>query len=369
MKKIFLSLNIVLVLLGHILVFFIWSYFLNINTHISKVILSEILLLFLFLVILAPLLIYYRDNYFNRALYLSMALWSGLIFNIILVALIVVLANIIIIYLNISSIFSFYTQQQIIIFLPFIILIWEAYNAWRHKIKKINIYISNLPEYWEGKKIVQLSDIHLGPIYRNGTFIRIVKKVNTLQADLICITGDLFDGMESDFSWLHLLGHKIRASLGTYYVFGNHELRMGKEKVRSLLQKTSINILDNDIKVIHGLQIIGLTCLFNKSMDFTKTLLESGYNKDRASILLFHEPKYIDEAYHQGINLELSGHTHNGQIFPMNILVKIIYKGYSYGLYKKDNYNLFVSAGTGTWGPPLRLGHHSEIVLITLHKK
>lgn len=371
MKKIFLLLNILIGLLGHLTMFFIWRYFLDIGGILGQAIIAEVLLVAVFLVVLAPFLIHYRDNYLHRALYLATNLWIGFMVNTALVALIAILLKSIFNVLGAPLDLPHIFHGLYILLIPVIMMPFEISNALGHKIKKVTIEIKDLPREWEGKEVVHLTDMHLGPIYRLGTFIRVMKKVNTLKPSAIFITGDLFDGMEADFSWLKNPYHHVHAPKGVYYSFGNHDLAMGKQKVIDLLKDSPIEVLDDKTKLVDDLQIVGVTCLFDRRMNFKESIYnQAGYDKNKPSILLFHEPRYINEAREVGIDLQLSGHTHNGQLFPGNILAQILYRGYAYGVHrKKDGYNLIVSAGTGTWGPPMRIGHRSEILLIKLKRK
>lgn len=199
-------------------------------------------------------------------------------------------------------------------------------------------------------------------------FDKLVSKINSLSADAVFITGDLFDGMEADFSWFH--ERKISVPLGAYYSFGNHDMILGKERVKDLLTHSGIKILDDMLVLEEGLQIIGLSCYYEGKMDVRAKLLnEIGISTTQASILLYHEPKDIKIIRDLGINLQLSGHVHAGQMFPFNILAKLLYGGFVSGVYKFENFNLSLTAGAGTWGPPLRLGSRSEIRLITLLAK
>jgi len=368
MKKIFLILNIGLVILGHVIVFFIWRHFFAIEGVLGQAIIAEMLLIALFIRVVASPLIYRNDNYFTRALYLSAFLWLGYMMNAVFVAILILLASYILSLFDIVFLFS--SQQLIFSILPLIMIPFQGHNAGHHRIKKVDIEIENLPEEWEGKTIAHLTDIHLGPIYRQRFFTKIVRKTMKLKPDAICITGDLFDGMESDFSWLIDPYKELTAPRGVYYSFGNHDLSLGRDTVKDLLENSEVEILDNETKLLNGLQIVGVTCLFDRKMDFKQTILEQAhYDVNTPSVLLFHEPRYIKEAREVGIDLQLSGHTHRGQMFPGNILGHMLYKGYGYGVYRRKGYNLVVGAGTGTWGPPLRTFHRSEIVLITLKKK
>ncbi|MDD3285805.1 MAG: metallophosphoesterase, partial [Patescibacteria group bacterium] len=159
------------------------------------------------------------------------------------------------------------------------------------------------------------------------------------------------------------------ASKGVFYAFGNHDLILSENRVRALLANSNIQILGNEIVKVDGLQIVGLNCYYEGRLDVKgKILSRLGYKPDKPSILLYHEPKDLKAAQEAGIDLQLSGHTHGGQMFPFNLVAKMLYRGFSGGFYRFKNFSLSVSHGAGTWGPPLRLGSRSEISLIKLLK-
>ncbi len=262
--------------------------------------------------------------------------------------------------------------------------LWQAFHP---VVKKIDITIDGLPDNWKGKKIVQISDLHLGNINGPRFFERVIKKVNALDAEAVMITGDLFDGMGADLERFNGSFNDIKSKKGVFFVRGNHEIYLGLDKAYSALKGTNINILDKDVVDLDGLQIVGLAY-----PEFTKTVSKADLEEvkekidpNEPSILLYHAPTNIDTsngnghaslywkpdndlstARDLGIDLQLSGHTHAGQIFPFNLLAKMIYAGNDYGLHREDGLQLYTTSGTGTWGPPMRTGSKSEIVLITL---
>jgi hypothetical protein len=244
---------------------------------------------------------------------------------------------------------------------------WGVYNGLNFKVKEYEVKIKDLPTAWHNQAIVHISDVHLGPIYRQKTFARIINKINSLEPAAVFITGDLFDGMKSDFSWLTPDFIKFTTSKGVFYSYGNHDLYLGFNRINDLLKDHNINILDNKLKVVDGLQIIGINYSFNHDFNLHQEILnQSGYNEAKASLLLFHEPKNIDLAVKAGIDLQLSGHTHRGQLFPLGLIVNLFYKGYGYGLFQVGSFSLVVNNGLGTWGPPMRTSGNSEIVKIIL---
>lgn len=365
MKYIFFTLNIIIDLAGHFLMFLIWRYFFGFSSIYLQIAVGIILLCGVFLTVLAPLLVHWRDNMLSRALYLVVSLWPGIMLNSVLLAGLFFLISFLGLYP--ASAWTPFAKSLLLGVFPFLLLLPEAWLAQSTKIKKVSVSIAGLPESWQGKEIVHISDVHLGPIWRQRFFDRLVIKVNSLKAAAIFITGDLFDGMDADFSWFHQ--RKFIASAGVFYAFGNHDLILGETKVRNLLNNSNIKILGNEITELDGLQIVGLNCYYQGRLDVKgKILSQLGYDPARPSILMYHEPKDLDAARAAGINLQLSGHTHGGQMFPFNLLAKILYRGFSGGFYRFKDFALSVSHGVGTWGPPLRLGSRSEITLIKLLK-
>ena len=207
--------------------------------------------------------------------------------------------------------------------------------------------------------IAQLSDIHLGSV--SGKFLsRVVEKTNSLNPDVVVITGDLVDSH-------HRLDSAALARLNdlaapVFFVLGNHERYAGMANVLSLLKGTKIRTLRNESVDFDGLQIIGI----DDENDVAERLKHIEIDPAKFAVLLYHRPEGIEAASKAGIDLMLSGHTHNGQIFPFNFYVRR-YFPYVKGLYKHENLHLYVSAGTGTWGPRMRLGSKSEIILLKLH--
>lgn len=366
MKYIFFILNIVMTLLGHVLLFFIARYFFDLNNIYIQIAVGIILLFSLFIIVLAPLLIHWRDNILSRALYLVVGLWLGLILNFVLFS----AAFFLLLLLPIDWLTNFLIafKAYLVVIFSLLLLIPEAWSAQVLKVRKFSLRVKNLPSAWENQEIIHISDIHLGPIWRQRFFDKLVEKVNSLKAKAIFITGDLFDGMEANFSWFHQ--RKFFASAGVFYAFGNHDLILGKEKVAALLNNSNIQILDNRLEEIEGLQILGLSCYDQGQLSISgKKLTNFAYQANKPSVLMYHEPKDVDLARAAGISLQLSGHTHGGQMFPFNIIAKILYRGFVGGFYRFADFAISVSSGAGTWGPPLRLGSRSEIVLIKLLKE
>jgi uncharacterized protein len=207
-------------------------------------------------------------------------------------------------------------------------------------------------------RIAHLSDLHLGSIGPT-TLANIVAMTNRLEPDLILITGDLFDNVNAATQAMTGQLGMLRAPV--VFSSGNHEVYAGLERVRQLLVATSIRWLRNETMEFRGVRILGV----ENSSD--TQLLQGVLARTPASpaftILMNHQPIGLEVAARHGVRLMLSGHVHNGQIWPFNFLVGLLY-GHLGGLHAQGGAYLIVSTGTGIWGPPMRLGSHSEIVLI-----
>lgn len=219
--------------------------------------------------------------------------------------------------------------------------------------------------------IVVASDIHMGTIVTNGRVRKLVDMVNGLNPDIILLPGDILDedlepvlrrNLGEDIS-------KLKAKYGVYAVNGNHEFIGGAEEADKYLRNHGINLLRDSVAVIDDrFLIVGREDLSVNRIRQRKTIDEllSGYNKEFPIILLDHQPFKLFEAENAGVDLQLSGHTHHGQLFPFNYLTEKIYE-VSWGYKKKGNTNIYVSSGYSGWGPPVRLGSRTEIVNIKLH--
>ncbi len=368
MQLIFFAVSVLLLLSGHILLWFVSIRLFQIIAIEGRLI-SALIIIFLFLsTVCASYLIHKLDNIFTRWYYIITGFWIGLLVNLILMMFPILLLKLAAWTFNFNL--SLFLLQSIFITGALLISFFGLYKAWLPKVTSYEVVIKDLPESWNNKVIVQISDVHLGPVYREKFFGRLLARVQKLNPEAVFITGDLFDGMESDFSWLDHPFSKIKIPRGIYYSFGNHDLYLGFNRAMELLKGRPVIVLDNKMLEVDGLQIIGINYSFNKDFDLESAILKQvGYSKSKPSILLFHAPKNIELAKNAEIDLQLSGHTHNGQLFPFNLVSRLAYKGYGHGLYNDGDFSLIVSRGAGTWGPPMRTSGQSEIVKIILKKK
>ncbi|EMJ96376.1 calcineurin-like phosphoesterase family protein [Leptospira alstonii serovar Pingchang str. 80-412] len=250
------------------------------------------------------------------------------------------------------------------------------YQAHRKlKVISVDINENDLHTSLDGFKIVQISDIHIGPTIKKSFLEAVVKTVNELEPDLVAITGDLVDGPVSKLGRHITPLADLKSKHGTFFVTGNHEYYSGALSWIRELEKHGIQVLLNENRILeHGrasLTLAGVTDLkAGTILAEHKTdpyrAMRGGETSDY-KILLAHQPNSVFEGADAGFNLQLSGHTHGGQYFPGNLLIYLAQK-FVAGLHKHKDTWIYVSRGTGYWGPPIRLGAPSEISVIRLRK-
>ncbi len=251
-----------------------------------------------------------------------------------------------------------------------LISLYSLFNGMQTpRVKTVTIPVKQLPQSMSGFTIVQLSDMHLDGYKGMGVIAKIVARVNALKPDLIVITGDLIDGDVSEDPAFCQQLKQLTARHGVLAITGNHEYYAGLQTFLHLAQCSNITVLRNQaITLSNGLQVIGLEDdegqRFNSGgPDLEKAMV--GCDASKPIILLYHRPFFSATAIQKGVDLQLSGHTHAGQIPPMDLLVWLYYK-YPAGLYEKDGSYIYTSPGTGYWGPAMRFLSKSEITLFRL---
>ena len=328
------------------------------------------------------------DNIFTKIFYIASGLWVGLLIN--LVLFISAFGLLYFIFKLFKKDFNKKVYSRIFLALAIVYSLYGIFNVFNLKVREVNVKIEKLPDAWQGKKIVLLSDMHLGRVLGDNFLDMVITKVNIAKPDLVVITGDLFDATDGHLDRFSSALNTIQSEKGIYYITGNHEIYLGPEEITEAINKTDIKFLNDEIAVIDGLQLIGVNYPgFTENKNISELIkADPKFNMDQPSILLFHSPTSIlpngsnnhadvyfnpdmdfKGARDLGIDLQLSGHTHRGQLFPFNFITKIIFKGHDYGLQEVGNFNIYTTSGTGVWGPTMRTSGRSEIVVIELEKR
>jgi predicted MPP superfamily phosphohydrolase len=239
-----------------------------------------------------------------------------------------------------------------------------ANAAWL-RVTEIAVVLPGLPDSWKGRTAVLAGDLHLGPVRGFGFSQRVVRLAAKLKPDIVFLTGDFYDGTAVDEVRMASAWKEFSPTHGIYYVTGNHEEFSDRTKYLNAIEGAGIRILRNEKVVVNGLQIAGVLYGEGHQREAFRLALER-MNLERAgpAILLSHVPQFYDVAEEAGISLKLSGHTHNGQLFPWNWVARRVHGRFVYGLNEFKRMLVYTTSGAGTWGPPMRLATRAELVLI-----
>lgn len=252
-----------------------------------------------------------------------------------------------------------------------ILMILGSFNARNSYVKSYDIKIDKTINY-SNLNIVMVSDVHLGDFIDKTRLIKMVKEINELKPDVVLIAGDLIDNSLTPFKDNNMaeeLG-KIESTYGTFFALGNHDIFDNKvSELSTLLEKQNITVLRDDYKLVdNSFYVVGRDdTSISRLKGERKTLKEilNGVDKSKPIIVIDHTPRDLDEPTSEKVDLQVSGHTHKGQFAPFNFVTSKIFE-VDYGFKKKEDFNVVVSSGYGTWGPPIRIGSQCEIVKITL---
>ncbi len=253
------------------------------------------------------------------------------------------------------------------------IMIFGHINAWNPKITHLSLNIPKESGNIKSVRIVVASDIHLGTIIGPRRTEKLAKTIQSLNPEIILLPGDVIDEDVKPVIEQNLgkCLQNLKAPLGVYSSTGNHEYIGGGEPSIQYLEQNGVTVVrDTAVLINNSFYLIGREDIHQKwsTGKDRKTLeqLKEGVDTLRPIILLDHQPNKLNEAEEAGIDLQLSGHTHHGQLWPLNYITKKIFE-VSWGYKQKGNSLFYVSSGFGTWGPPVRTGNRPEIVVIDLH--
>jgi predicted MPP superfamily phosphohydrolase len=238
------------------------------------------------------------------------------------------------------------------------------------EIRRVRVPVARLPRSASGYTIVQITDVHVGPTIGRDFVERVVRETNALQPDMVVITGDLVDGTVGQLAHLVAPLTELRARDGVFFVTGNHEYYSGADDWIAHLAGLGIRVLRNErVAIRDAFDLAGVDdasahrMLAGHGQDVAKAL--AGRDPSRAVVLLAHQPKAVKDAAREGVDLQLSGHVHGGQMVPFNWLVRLDQPFVS-GLHLFGRTWIYVSTGTGYWGPPMRVGPGAELTRIEL---
>ena len=250
--------------------------------------------------------------------------------------------------------------------------VYKGKLAPKHIVREVRL--RRLPAALDGFRIAQITDLHIGNTLDGDWLDRVVAETNALEPDLIAITGDVIDGYVSHLKPQVAVLAKLRAPHGVFFVTGNHEYYSGVTEWIAAFEEFGIRVLRNEGVIISrgeaAFALAGVDDFNAKGMapghgpNLTKAL--AGIPQNLETVLLAHQPRAIFEAAEKGVGLILSGHTHGGQMWPITLMVGL-QQPYTKGLYQHNELTqIYVSQGTGFWGPPMRLGTENELTEIRL---
>ncbi len=250
--------------------------------------------------------------------------------------------------------------------------LYGIWNAWHLRIKEQNIRLAGLTK---PIRAIHLTDTHLGHYRGAEEMIKIVKRINEIpDLDVVFFTGDLFD---STIQLKKECMDPLKAlKVPVYFVAGNHDIYTGLQAINDYLREIGVRVLENEVALWGELQIVGLRYMMSHQgennphvrpgMPTIKSVLpQLPIDENKVSILLHHGPAGIRFANEAGIDLYLAGHTHGGQLFPANLIARLLFE-HTVGLKDFNGTQVYVCSGSGTFGPPMRIGTNSQMTLLTL---
>jgi len=349
--------------LGHLFVYETWRYFSPSSDPATITFVRIAFLLLSIIFVAASLLAARYYNAFVRLFYTIASIWLGTLNFLFMAAILCWL-----VYAG-FSLSGLHVEMSALLSGLFggalLVSLYGIANASWIRVARVNVRLPSLPESWRGRVAAMVSDTHLGHV-RGYTFIsRIVAMVRQLRPDIVFIAGDLYDGTKVEPKHLAAPWMNVSPPLGKFFVTGNHEEFSHPNQYIEALQHCGIRALVNEKVIVDGLQLVGVTySTLTHPQRLQSVLCGAALQPGTASILLAHAPHHLSIAQKMGVSLQLSGHTHRGQVFPFTWITSRIFRQYTYGLNRHGALTVYTSSGAGTWGPPMRVGSTPEIVLI-----
>jgi uncharacterized protein len=349
--------------LGHLFVYETWRYFSPLS---GPAVVSSLRIAFLLLSISFVAASLLAARYYNggvRLFYTVASIWLGT-FNFLFLAAILCWA----LYAGLSLSGRHVDRSVLLAGLfggALLVSIYGFANASWIRVARISVTLPGLPKSWRGRSAALVSDTHLGHV-RGYTFVsRIVAMVRQVRPDIVFIVGDLYDGTKVEPKHLAAPWMNVSPPLGKFFVTGNHEEFSHPNQYVEALRQSGVCALLNEKIVVDDLQVVGVTySTLTHPERLRSVLCSAALPPNTATILLAHAPHHLSVAEKMGVSLQLSGHTHRGQVFPFTWITSRLFHQYTYGLNRHGALTVYTSSGAGTWGPPMRVGSRPEIVLI-----
>jgi predicted MPP superfamily phosphohydrolase len=240
------------------------------------------------------------------------------------------------------------------------------------ELKRVQIPLAKLPRTADGFRIALVSDIHLGPLNGLGRTRRIVDMINGLDADLVAVVGDLVDGSVAELGAAAAPLADLRSRFGSFFVTGNHEYFSGYQEWVVEVARLGMRPLRNErIELPGGFDLAGVNDRTGESYGDGPDVALALADRDpaRAVILMAHQPVQAHDAAAHGVDLQVSGHTHGGQMVPFNLIVRASGQPIVSGLGTVDGMPVYVTNGAGFWGPPVRVGAPPDVTLVELRSQ
>jgi predicted MPP superfamily phosphohydrolase len=345
---------------------------------------SIFIVLFLTAMTFAPAIIRYLERFGLELLARTMSyigyLWMGILVLFFSLAVCIDIYRLVI-YLSqfmvSRDMSSLYPSVKISFFLPLLFALAAAgygfFEAQSIRLEHLTLKTSRIPIETGRFRVVQISNVHLGLIVRETRPKRILAKVQEAGPDLLVCTGDLVDGQINNLEGLAEMLQSIQPAYGKFAVTGNHEYYAGLHQALDFIRKAGFTILRGKAVEVNGfVSLAGVDdptgSQFNNYKGDTEQKVLLGLDHEKYTILLKHRP-LIDNNSRGLFDLQLSGHTHKGQIFPFSLLTKLYYPKHAGYLNLADSSHLYISRGSGTWGPPIRFLSPPEVTVIDLVRK
>ena len=247
-------------------------------------------------------------------------------------------------------------------------LLVSAYGVWNSfqpDVRTVPIQLENLPAQWRGRRAVLVADSHFGSVRGAGTAKNIAARIAALHPDAVFISGDFYDGTPLDADAVAQPLREIQARFGTFFAAGNHEEYGDKSVFLAALRRAGVRVLVNEAVDVDGLCVIGVDYADAANpQDEARILASLNLGQHAPSILIKHVPDNVDVARAAGISLQLSGHTHSGQMWPFGYIARAVFGKFYHGLNAAGATQVYTTSGVGTWGQPQRVGTHAEIVVL-----